>query len=85
MLVAAPWSVFWDRNLLVERAPAFGAVARAPIVRGAVTGLGLVNLGAGGWELLAGLAGLVRRRAGRGAARAEPPAPEDPTPWVPGG
>ena len=53
-----PWSAFWDRNYFVEAVPAIGAVLTNNFVRGAVSGLGLLNL-------LAALAELAEMFGGR--------------------
>jgi hypothetical protein len=42
-----PWSAFWERNYFAEISPLVGAIVTNNFVRGAVTGLGLVNLFAG--------------------------------------
>ena len=42
-----PWSAFWERNYFVEAYPPLHAFITNNFVRGAVTGLGLVNLAAG--------------------------------------
>ncbi len=39
-----PWSAFWERNYFAEAASAFAAFFRSNYTRGAVTGLGLVNV-----------------------------------------
>lgn len=46
-----PWSSFWDRNVLLEALPLLHDWTRSDYVRGAVSGLGLVNMGAGIAEL----------------------------------
>ena len=46
-LLVVPWSDLWMRNYFVNRWPSFGAVAADPFVKGAVSGLGLVNLALG--------------------------------------
>jgi len=51
VLTVVPWSVYWDRNFFVESIPFLHAVATNNFVRGAVTGLGLVNLASGAAEL----------------------------------
>ena len=61
MLVVAPWSVFWERNILVELVPVFRVLAEWPVVRGAVSGVGLVNLGAGVLELVVALGAVITR------------------------
>ncbi|MFB3852536.1 MAG: hypothetical protein ACE148_01790 [Vicinamibacterales bacterium] len=47
LLIVVPWSDFWQRNYFLEVWPALASVAANPFVRGAVTGIGLVNLCAG--------------------------------------
>jgi hypothetical protein len=58
LLVLIPWSAFWERNYFVEGSRAFGAVFTSNYTRGAVTGLGLINV----WAALAELADLFGSR-----------------------
>ncbi|MGE0865885.1 MAG: hypothetical protein AB7P34_18445 [Vicinamibacterales bacterium] len=51
LLVLLPWSTFWERNYFVEWSPAIEAVLTSNYLRGAISGLGLVNLGAALIEL----------------------------------
>lgn len=44
MLILIPWSTFWDRNYFAEAVPGIRAVLTNNFVRGAVSGLGLVNV-----------------------------------------
>jgi hypothetical protein len=53
LLVVLPWSSFWERNYFAALWPPLQAVLENNFVRGAVTGLGLVNLIAGFAELAA--------------------------------
>ena len=53
-----PWSAFWDRNYFVEWSAALGALLTSNYTRGAITGLGLVNV----WAALAELADLFGSR-----------------------
>lgn len=39
-----PWSAFWERNYFVEWSPAVEAILTSNYVRGAISGLGLVNI-----------------------------------------
>lgn len=39
-----PWSTFWERNYFVEWSPAVEAVLTSNYLRGAISGLGLVNI-----------------------------------------
>ena len=47
LLIVLPWSAFWERNYFAQAIPALQVVVMNNFVRGAVTGLGLVNLVAG--------------------------------------
>ena len=51
-LMIVPWSSFWDRNYFAQAIPLLSAVITNDFVRGAVSGLGLVNLVAGMAELI---------------------------------
>jgi hypothetical protein len=62
LLILIPWSAFWDRNYFVEAIPAIGTVITNNFVRGAVSGLGVVNL-------LAALGELADIFSGRSTAR----------------
>jgi hypothetical protein len=44
LLILIPWSAFWDRNYFAESLPALGRLLTNNFVRGAVSGLGVVNL-----------------------------------------
>lgn len=66
ILVVAPWSSFWDRNLFFYTIPALQQVLGSPVARGAVSGVGAITVVAGLAELSSILTG--RRRSGH-----EPP------------
>jgi hypothetical protein len=51
LLVLVPWSVFWERNYFAESLPLLQSILRNNFVRGAVSGLGVVNLLSGLHEL----------------------------------
>lgn len=51
VLVVVPWSAFWDRNYFADSIPVIAAVISNNYVRGAVTGIGLVNIAVGVAEL----------------------------------
>lgn len=53
VLTVVPWSRYWEQNYFAEAIPLLQALATNNFVRGAVTGLGLVNIGAGLAELIA--------------------------------
>lgn len=59
LLVAVPWSTYWDRNLFLREWPAARPFVLNLYVRGAVSGLGLVNL-AGAVADVVSLAASVR-------------------------
>jgi hypothetical protein len=52
VLIVIPWSMYWDRNYFAEALPALRSLITNHFVRGAVSGLGVVNVGAGILELL---------------------------------
>ena len=52
ILVFVPWSGFWDRNYFADAVPAVSSLAQSHYVRGAVSGLGMVNLVAGVADLI---------------------------------
>jgi hypothetical protein len=58
LLVLIPWSAFWDRNYFVEAWTALGRFLTNNYTRGAISGLGLVNV----WAALAELADLFGTR-----------------------
>lgn len=58
-LVVVPWSVFWDRNYFAQSLPAVHAIITNHFVRGAISGVGLINICVGVSELVAML--LARR------------------------
>lgn len=51
MLLVVPWSPFWERNYFLHLWPAFAPLLHSNLVRGAVSGLGIINL----WAALAEL------------------------------
>ena len=44
VLLIVPWSIYWEQNYFVQALPAVQAFITNDFVRGAVSGLGLVNL-----------------------------------------
>ena len=44
LLVLVPWSAFWERNYFAASLPVLQEILRNNFVRGAVSGLGIVNL-----------------------------------------
>lgn len=51
LLALIPWSPYWERNFFAERLPLVAVLVTNNFFRGAVSGLGLVNLFAGFAEL----------------------------------
>ena len=47
ILVFVPWSAFWDRNYFAESLPLLQMIVKNNFVRGAVSGIGVLNLVAG--------------------------------------
>ncbi len=72
LLVVLPWTIFWDRNYLLEAIPWVHAVLQSPYSRGAVSGLGLVNVGIGVGEVSRLVAARFDARA-NGRAELLPP------------
>ncbi|MGH9383954.1 MAG: hypothetical protein ACRD2N_06685 [Vicinamibacterales bacterium] len=58
LLVLIPWSAFWDRNYFADALPALKTIITNNYVRGAVMGLGLVNV----WAALSELADIFYGR-----------------------
>jgi len=44
LLMILPWSAFWERNFFLQRYPEMIPLLLSPFVRGAVTGLGLLDV-----------------------------------------
>lgn len=61
-----PWSAFWERNYFLESSSALGELLKNNYTRGAITGLGLVNV----WAAIAELADWF--------GQAKPPSPDNP-------
>ena len=62
VLAVVPWSTYWERNYFAGIVPMLHAVITNAFFRGAVSGLGLVNLAAAVSELRS----LLAARRGRG-------------------
>ena len=59
LLLVVPWSPFWERNYFVDLWPTLAAVTNSNLVRGAVSGLGIINL----WAAMSELATLFGMRS----------------------
>jgi len=44
VLVLVPWSEMWEANYFLLRYPVFDVFARNPYFRGAISGLGVMNI-----------------------------------------
>lgn len=44
VLLVAPWTALWDANYILPPQPAVRAIVLSAFTRGAVSGLGLVNM-----------------------------------------
>jgi hypothetical protein len=63
LLLVVPWSPFWERNYFLQQWPGLDVLIGNNLVRGAVSGLGVINLWAATSEL-GSLFGLGFRRGG---------------------
>lgn len=73
LLVLIPWSAFWDRNVFLEWLGSIGSLLTTNYARGAITGLGLVNV----WAALAELGDALSSR-GRSDDDPESTIPQSP-------
>jgi hypothetical protein len=51
-LIVFPWSQYWDNNLFLFYIPALRDLVLSNYFRGAVSGLGIVDIGLGFWEAM---------------------------------
>ena len=56
VLAVVPWSKYWERNYFADAFPLVQTLITNDFVRGAVTGLGLINIAVGLYELLSMIA-----------------------------
>jgi hypothetical protein len=59
LLVLVPWSRFWERNYFADLVPLLQVVITNNYVRGAISGLGLINL----WYAFAELSAVMADRS----------------------
>jgi hypothetical protein len=71
ILIIIPWSMYWDRNYFAEAVPGVRELITNNFVRGAVSGLGVINIAVGIRELVSMI-----------AARSQPPASIAPSRFV---
>lgn len=53
LLIVVPWTIYWDRNFFVELLPALEPVLTSHVVRGGVTGVGLLSAGVALFDVVA--------------------------------
>ena len=46
VLIVVPWSAYWDRNYFAQSLPSMQALITNDFVRGAISGLGVINVSA---------------------------------------
>jgi hypothetical protein len=68
LLIVLPWTSFWDRNYLFELVPAVREVVLSAYVRGAVSGLGLLNVALGLADVSAAVSDWLDRPRATGRA-----------------
>lgn len=73
LLVVVPWSSLWDRNFLLAMVPAVQEWALSHYVRGAISGLGVVNIACGAAEVVRFCAERWGSRSGPLVAPSEEP------------
>jgi hypothetical protein len=64
VLLVVPWTTFWDRNYFVDALPQVRWLLTSHYLRGAVSGLGVIDICAGIAELVA----IFASRGHRGTA-----------------
>lgn len=64
LLVLIPWSRFWERNYFADLMPAIRLLITNNYLRGAVSGLGLINI----WLALTEVADIIGHRGDTVAA-----------------
>jgi hypothetical protein len=52
LLVVLPWTTLWDRNYVFDVLPLVRGLTHSPYLRGAVSGLGVLNVGLGIIEVI---------------------------------
>ena len=70
LLIVIPWSAYWDRNYFAQWLPPLREAITNNFVRGAVSGLGVVNVIAGLGEIVSLL--LARRTGDPPQVRVSP-------------
>lgn len=68
VLLVVPWSSYWDRNFFAQSWPPLHALLTSNYVRGAISGLGIINV-------LAAVGEIAELFEGRASATVTPPGP----------
>jgi len=63
VLLVAPWTSFWDRNYFMDAVPQVRGLLTSNYFRGAISGLGVIDICAGIAELVAIFANRGQRTA----------------------
>jgi hypothetical protein len=63
LLVVLPWTTLWDRNYVFDALPLVRGLTHSPYLRGAVSGLGLLNFGLGIIEVIGFVAARLEPRS----------------------
>jgi hypothetical protein len=71
LLVVLPWTAFWDRNYVFDTIPLLRSLTQNLYLRGAVSGLGVLNCGLGILEILGFISTRLDQRS-RGPELAPP-------------
>ena len=75
VLIAVPWSTYWERNLFFDLLPAIRGPLQNQFVRGAISGVGAVDVWVGLLDLASLVLGAVFRLEARRLMRRADPAP----------
>lgn len=73
LLIVLPWTTFWDRNYLFDLVPHVRGWLLNSYARGAVSGLGLLNVGVGLLEIGGAVGSWLDRPRTPGGANLAPP------------
>jgi hypothetical protein len=63
LLVVLPWTTLWDRNYVFDALPLVRGLTHSAYLRGAVSGLGLLNFGLGIIEVIGFVAARLEPRS----------------------
>jgi hypothetical protein len=80
VLLVVPWSSYWDRNFFSQAWPPLHAVLTSNYVRGAVSGLGVINVLAAVGEIAEVFSGRPSTPPPSVVPPPVPPPPADPVP-----